>query len=823
MSKIHPALSRHVEQMRAQLADGAADFHMYVHIRHTGTADDLRSKGVHVVSDAGGIAIVHIALEELAKLEAIDTIQSVERPTPLNPTLDTSVPAIKADQVRKGTVFSPVTGRNIIIGIVDTGIDITHQNFRNADGTSRILFIWDQTLTAAAGEQGPPTLPLGTGQFVPPPANPGVEFDNRNNKAIDQMLSQWQSNPKTPPRHVDTEGHGTHVAGIAAGNASQAGNCHGQGEYYGVAPDADLIIAKVYPGPQPKPTLGQPPPPPPPPTDLMAGVCYVLARAQSLGQSVVVNISSGGQIGKHDGTDPRDLHLDALLVDASNNPIPGRVIVVSAGNDGDIGVATDIADKNFTRGVHSSGTLAANGTTTLGFFVPPNDLTDDTLILLFTGGQLQLSLAGPVSGPAPGPVAPGSGNVTQTIGSNTISYIAGVGSTQITISPTTTGAPISSGPWTVTLTETTGTATTYDMYIRISHVDPFPVFNFANRTADKTVNTPGTARNAITVGGFASTTRDLYPTSSRGPTRATDGRQKPDICAPSNETNPFAGIVAPMGLNSLSARKKTCACCDCCENFYVAMDGTSMAAPHVTGVAALLLEIEPTLTFSQIRDTMRQTATNPSGVTLPNNDWGYGAVDALACVAATFPLPPASGPAPDLSAGGGGAVSAASSPDMSAVNPPAPDPIAKPLGSIAALAPQFGFPGPLTRRLQDLMAKLEGSEIVSLVAALVSTHADEVARLINTNRRVAAMWRRMHGPDILRDLIRRGEIDGPLLPETVAGEAVGPKLERLIGVLHRYGSSRLRTDIFTYGEAIGAMPGMSLGDLASQPKFRSTT
>jgi Subtilase family len=279
--------------------------------------------------------------------------------------------------------------------------------------------------------------------------------------------------------------------------------------------------------------------------------------------------------------------------------------------------------------VHSSGTLTANGTTTLGFFVPPNDLTDDTLILLFTGGQLQLSLAGPVSGPAPRPVAPGSGNVTQTIGSNTVSYIAGVGSTQITISPTTTGAPISSGPWTVTLTETTGTATTYDMYIRTSHVDPFPVFNFANRTADKTVNTPGTARNAITVGGFASTTRDLYPTSSRGPTRATDGRQKRDICAPSNETNPFAGIVAPMGLNSLSARKKTC-CCDCCENFYVAMDGTSMAAPHVTGVAALLLEIEPALTFSQIRDTMRQTATNPSGVTLPNNDWGYGAVDALA-------------------------------------------------------------------------------------------------------------------------------------------------------------------------------------------------
>jgi hypothetical protein len=224
--------------------------------------------------------------------------------------------------------------------------------------------------------------------------------------------------------------------------------------------------------------------------------------------------------------------------------------------------------------------------------------------------------------------------------------------------------------------------------------------------------------------------------------------------------------------------------------------------------------MEPTLTCSQIRDTMRQTATTPSGVTLPNNDWGYGAVDALACAAATFPLPPASGPAPDLSAGGGGAPS---SPNIAAVNPPALNPIAKPLGSIAAPAPQFGFPAPLTRRLRDLMAKLEGSEIVSLAAALVSTHVDEVTRLINSNRRVAVMWRRMHGPEILRDLIRRGEIDGPLLPETVAGEALGPKLDRLIGVLYRYGSSRLRTDIFTYGEAISAMPGMSLGDLAFRP------
>ena len=809
MSKIHPVLSLHVERLKKQLADKAVGHHLYVHIRHHGTADELRAKGVHVVSDAGGIAIVHMALGDLAGLEAIDSIDSVELPMPMHLTLDTSVPAIHADQVRKGTVYSPITGRNIIIGIVDTGIDITHKNFRNPDGTSRILFIWDQTLTAAAGEQGPPTLPLGTGQFVPPATQPGVEF---NAAAIGQMLA----GNAAVPRHADIIGHGTHVAGIAAGNALESGNCHLSGHYYGVAPDADLIIVKAFPDPQPKPKAGQPPPPPPPATNLMAGVDYILARAQALNRPVAINCSFGGEIGQHDGTDSEDVHLDGLLVDATSTPIPGRVIVVAAGNDGDIGVATDIADKNYYRGVHSSGTIPASGTTTVRFFVPPNDLTADNFILLFTGGQLQLQLAAP-SGPAPLPVAPGSGPVPpQVVGPDTVAYSAPAGSAWIsfTITPTTSGNAISSGWWTATLTETTGTAAVYDFYISTSHSDPFPVFDFPNRTAEKTINTPGTARNVITVGGFASVSRDLYPTSSRGPTRATDGRQKPDISAPSDEQNPTAGIVAPMGQNSLQAHKDPCACC-CCQDFYIAMDGTSMAAPHVTGVAALLLEMEPTLTCSQIRDTMRQTATTPSGVTLPNNDWGYGAVDALACVAATFPLPPASGPAPDLSGGGGGAVSAASSPDIAALNRHAPNPIAKPLGSIAALAPQFGFSAPLKHRLQDLMAKLEGSEAASLTVALVSTHADEVARLVNTQRRVAVMWHRMHGPDILRDLLHRSDLEGALLSATIAGEPLGPRLERLICVLDRYGSKRLRADIATYGAVLRAMPGMSLKDLSA--------
>ena len=110
-----------------------------------------------------------------------------------------------------------------MVGVVDTGIDIFHHAFRNTDGTTRILSLWDQTLTAQAGEAPPAGFTFG------------VEFTAATiNAALTSGASSFRS--------TDTDGHGSHVAGIAAGNGSASGNCHGTGYYIGVAPAADLVI-----------------------------------------------------------------------------------------------------------------------------------------------------------------------------------------------------------------------------------------------------------------------------------------------------------------------------------------------------------------------------------------------------------------------------------------------------------------------------------------------------------------------------------------------------------------------------------------------------
>jgi len=540
----------------------------------------LESHGT-ITTIAGPVAVIQTKVTELAEIGRLPFITRIENSHPLNVELDKSVPGLGALEVWnkvKDPYGRNVTGAGVIVGFVDTGIDTTHPDFYFPNGTTKILYVWDQTTSGR-----PPTG-----------FNYGYECTSADIGA--------RSCPEN-----DTFGHGTHVAGIAASSGMATGN------YTGVAPGASIIFVKS--GHQVCNSASW--------TfynfQVLDGVNYIVKKAAQLGRRAVVNLSMGGNIGAHDGTDPFERGLDAFVK-------AGVPVVVSAGN-------------SRLENTHARGQLSQGSNVTLNMGV--RDTTIDLQIDIWYAKQDQFDaiLTAPDGQIYSIPTPPGGatskyGNITAL--SNVPSQISDLGN-ELYLEVNSTASLPTEG-WSVTLkANQVHSQGFWDAWVD-TWTCSFPGAFFMSGDGyiidpHDTVGIPGTAKYVVTVGAYITKTSwkgtngqtygrpNILPGgiasfSSIGPTR--DGRIKPDVVAP-------GALIVSARSSAVPLRDSDP------DQYHRVLAGTSMSAPHVAGTIALMLQYAPTLQATEIPGILRQTArldAHTGVLTGGSPTWGYGKVDA---------------------------------------------------------------------------------------------------------------------------------------------------------------------------------------------------
>ena len=442
------------------------------------------------------------------------SVAYIEAGKRVGPLLDASRPATGADVVQSGGSGLPASysGTGSFVGIIDSGLSRNHRDFYN------------------------------NGQLNQP------------------RVAQWF--PSQATAGIDNLWHGTHVAGIAAGNGFSSG-----GLYTGMAPGAQLLISQT--------TFVT--------TDIPAEIDGVLAAAGA--SPVAINLSLGLMIGPHDGTSGFEQSVNSRAGGASGSK---RIIAVSAGNErsknehfqallppfGAVSVPVSVVRGGSTVDIWADGTDRYNvtasvpgGTASVGSDQPPNGATHFQVFFLGATATATIRLERTRNG--------GSGKVDAYIASADGSFDPAV-----SVQAGTTIEPANGE-------------------------DVIAVGSFNTKT-----------------GGNSGAVGDISTFSSLGPAR--DGRIKPEIAAPgaiiysAKSLDQFAGSSLPATVPG--------------NDNYAIMEGTSMATPHVTGIAALVWESNPSLTGAQMRARLKKTATLPSGVPAPDDTWGNGEVNALQAV-----------------------------------------------------------------------------------------------------------------------------------------------------------------------------------------------
>ncbi len=451
--------------------------------------DVVRGAGVHVNSSWPGFVTAQLTKNDLLKLAALAPVSYLDPGSVNSVQTDVSVPEIGVTLLHQGFVnATPYRGSGAIVLIYDTGIDWKHIDFRSlADWTkTRILNIWDQTIATPISGENPPSG-----------FSYGVEYTNA------QIDDENDGSPTNVVREADINGHGTHVAGTAAGSGLALN------KYVGVAPQADIIVVKGGDG-----SFGE--------ARMIDGLAYAQNKAAALGKPIVVNWSIGGQSGPHDGSRAYEVAVDNFV------STPGRVVCIAAGNDG-------------ANLIHVGGSISTGGSSTVTVTVPPytplsGSNNDRFIVEIWFNSNATLTSAVTFND---SPTSPSHGSVTL---SNTTSSLNDNRTVSLDVSDQAGTAP-AAGTWTITLSNPSAIVS-FDVWLSFRTMGA--TLNGADN--NKSLSMPATAQGAITVGSYATKwgwpaadglryvftaadrTNNISTFSGIGPTA--DGRQKPEITAP---------------------------------------------------------------------------------------------------------------------------------------------------------------------------------------------------------------------------------------------------------------------------------------------------
>lgn len=548
------------------LSENIEDYFTYQTRNGIGTTDGIE----YCIQPVGyQMAVLHVKRDKIMK-ELFRQPRYREIPK-LYTFMDTiSVEATGAVRLQEQPVLR-LTGKGVMIGIIDTGIDYLHPCFDDEFGTTRIIRIWDQTIQTGVAPKG----------FYY-----GSEYTKEE---ID--LAKKSDHPYEIVPSKDTQGHGTFLAGIAAARADLKEGM------IGAAPESFIVMVKVKPAKEylkqffyvdNDAYVCQE-------SDLLLGVRYVYEVSRQMSLPLIILLGVGSSMGAHDGS--------GFLAKQLRNvgEMEGVVIVTPTGNEGDQRhhVRGNLLDKEFAEvelkvGEKQNGSSKTEGLTielwgrqpdllTVGFVSPTGSTIER--IPAYSGTTAELSFVFETS-------------------KLYVDYwpIEGISGDELILMRLKT--PME-GIWRIRVYGENLIYGIYDMWISSNQVLGREAY-FLESDPSITVTDPGTSTNVITVGGYQARNLSYYVSSGRGYNR--DGGIVPDFVAPAVD------VTGPIS-----------------RNRYGIKSGTSAAAALTAGVCAQVVEYFLKkqgsfygITTETVKNFLIKGAERDEHEVYPNPRLGYG-------------------------------------------------------------------------------------------------------------------------------------------------------------------------------------------------------